>query len=131
MRPVVTAREAHGDLGHGAASMAVLIRAVLEQGRVDEALTLLDKLGQWADDDDVWSQGQLRSLRGRALRDAELVREAIAWLEPTEYLNTRAQAWLDLHAVAGEGADRALELYECKGNEVGARLARELVERPE
>jgi tetratricopeptide (TPR) repeat protein len=131
VRPVVDAQETGGDLGHGAASLAVLIRAVLEQGRVDEALTLLDKLETWAAPDDAWSQGQLRMLRGRALRDAALVREAIAMLEPTEYLNGRAQAWLDLHAVTGEGAECALELYERKGNEIGARLARELVERSE
>lgn len=30
VRPVVEAQQAHGDLGHGAASLAVLARAVLE-----------------------------------------------------------------------------------------------------
>jgi hypothetical protein len=70
-------------------------------------------------------------LRGRALGDAALVREAIALLEPTEYLNVRARAWLELHALTGEGADRALELFERKGNVVGARLAGELAERTE
>jgi hypothetical protein len=129
VRPVVEAQEAHGDLGHGAGSLVVLSRAVLEQGRVDEALVLLDKLGAWAAPDDVWTQGELRVLRGRALGDAALVREAIALLEPTEYLNVRARAWLELHALTGEGADRALELFERKGNVVGARLAGELVER--
>jgi hypothetical protein len=129
--PVVDAQESHGDLGHGAASLAVLTRAVLEQGRVDEALALLDRLEAWAAPDDVLSQGQLRMLRGRALGAGALVREGLDLLEPTEYLNARAQAWLDLRAVTGEGAERALELYERKGNEVGARLARDLVERRE
>jgi tetratricopeptide (TPR) repeat protein len=131
VRPVVEAQESHGDLGHGAGSLAVLSRAVLEQGRVDEALVLLDKLAGWAAPDDVWTQGELRMLRGRALGDAALVREAIALLEPTEYLNVRARAWLELHALTGEGADRALELFERKGNVVGARLAGELAERTE
>jgi tetratricopeptide (TPR) repeat protein len=131
VRPVVEAQEAHGDLGHGAGSLVVLSRAVLEQGRVAEALALLDKLGAWAAPDDVWTQGELRMLRGRALGDEALVREAIALLEPTEYLNVRGRAWLELHALAGEGADRALELFERKGNVVGARLAVELVERTE
>ncbi|MDX6452660.1 MAG: hypothetical protein QOH16_2709 [Gaiellaceae bacterium] len=131
VRPVVEAQESHGDLGHGAGSLAVLSRAVLEQGRVDEALVLLDKLAAWAAPDDVWTQGELRMLRGRALGDASLVREAIALLEPTEYLNVRARAWLELHALTGEGADRALELFERKGNVVGARLAGELAERTE
>jgi hypothetical protein len=131
VRQVVQAQEAHGDLGHGAGSLVVLSRAVLEQGRVAEALALLDKLGAWAAPDDVWTQGELRMLRGRALGDAALVREAIALLEPTEYLNVRARAWLELHALTGEGADRALELFERKGNVVGARLAVELVERTE
>jgi tetratricopeptide (TPR) repeat protein len=131
VRPVVEAQEAHGDLGHGAGALAVLSRAVLEQGRVDEALALLDKLDAWAAPDDVWTQGELRMLRGRALGDTALVREAIDLLERTEYLNVRARAWLELHALTGEGADRALELFERKGNVVGARLAGELVERTE
>jgi tetratricopeptide (TPR) repeat protein len=131
VRPVVEAQESHGDLGHGAGSLAVLSRAVLEQGRVDEALALLDKLNGWAAPDDMWTQGELRMLRGRALGDAALVREALDLLEPTEYLNVRARAWLELHALTGEGAERALELFERKGNVVGARLARELVERTE
>ena len=115
----------------GGRALAVLIRAVLEQGRFEEALALLGELDESASADDVQSQGQLRSMRGRALGDAALVRGALALLEPTDYLNLRAQAWLDLHAVSGEGAERALELYERKGNVVGARLARELVERSE
>jgi hypothetical protein len=130
-RPVVEAQESGGDLGHGSGSLAVLSRAVLEQGRPGEALALLDKLDAWAAPDDVRTQGELRTLRGRALGDEALVREAIAVLEPTEYLNVRARAWLELHALAGEGAERALELFERKGNVVGARLARELVERVE
>jgi hypothetical protein len=131
VRPVVEAQESHGELGHGAGSLAVLSRAVLQQGRVDEALALLDKLEAWAAPDDVWAQGELRMLRGRALADSELVREAIDLLEPTEYLNVRARAWLELHVLTGDGADRALDLFERKGNVVGARLARELVERSE
>jgi tetratricopeptide (TPR) repeat protein len=130
-RPVVEAQESYGDLGHGAGSVAVLARSVLEQGRTDEALALLDKLERWAAPDDVWTQGELRVLRGRALADPELVREAIELLEPTEYLNVRARAWLELHALTGVGAHRALELYERKGNETGARLARDLIERGE
>jgi hypothetical protein len=131
VRPVVAAQERDGDLGHGAGSLAVLSRAVLEQGRVDEALQLLDKLDRWAAQEDVWTQGELRVLRGRALGEAALVREGIELLEPTEYLNLRARAWLELHRLTGEGADRALELFERKGNEVGAALARDLVERAE
>jgi hypothetical protein len=131
VRPVVEAQQANGDLGHGAGSLAVLSRAVLEQGRVDEALALLDRLDAWAAPDDVSTQGELRMLRGRALGDAALVREAIDLLEPTEYLNVRARAWLELHALTGEGAERALELFERKGNAVGALLASELVERAE
>ena len=131
VRPVVDAQEAHGDLGHGAGSLAVLSRAVLAQGRAEEALALLDKLERWAAPEDVLTQGELRIVRGRALGDPALVREAIELLEPTEYLNLRARAWLELQALSGEGAARALELYERKGNEVGARLARDLVERTE
>jgi hypothetical protein len=121
VRPVV----AHDQ---GGRALAVLIRAVLEQERRGDALQMLSELEKSAPTDDVQSHGQLRSMRGRALGDAALVRDALALLEPTDYLNTRAQAWLDLHVVSGEGAERALELYERKGNVVGARLARELAE---
>jgi tetratricopeptide (TPR) repeat protein len=131
VHPVVEAQESGGDLGHGAGSLATLSRAVLDQGRVEEALALLDKLEAWAAPDDLSSQGELWMLRGRALGDPELVRRALAALEPTEFLNVRARAWLELHAVTGEGADRAFELFERKGNVVGAGLARELVERTE
>jgi tetratricopeptide (TPR) repeat protein len=131
VRQVVEDQEAEGDLGHGAGSLAVLARAVLLQGRVDDALELVDKLDTWADEAAVVTQADRSALRGLATGDAALVRDAVALLEPTEYLNARAQAWLDLHTVTGEGAEHALELYERKGNAVGARLARELVERGE
>jgi hypothetical protein len=114
----------------GGGALAVLIRAMLEQERFDEALALLSELQESASTDDVQSQGQLRSMRGRALGDASLVHDALALLEPTDYLNARAQAWLDLHAVSGEGAEHAVELYERKGNVVGARLARARRARP-
>jgi len=126
---LVEEQERAGDLGHGAESLAVLARAVLLQGRDPSAL--LAKLESWLAPEDVWGQAQLRSLRGRAAGDAALVREAVELLEPTEYLNARAEVQLDLFAVAGEGADRALSLYERKGNDFGARLASELLERRE
>jgi len=124
---LVEEQERAGDLGHGAGSLGVLARAVLLQGRDPSAL--LAKLEAWLAPEDVWGQAQLRALRGRARGDAALVREAVELLEPTEYLNARAEVLLDLFAVSGEGADRAVALYERKGNEFGARLARELLER--
>lgn len=124
---LVDEQERAGDLGHGAGSLAVLARAVLLQGRDPSAL--LSKLESWLAPEDVWGQAQLRALRGRAQGDAALVQDAIDLLEPTEYLNARAEVLLDLFAVSGDGAERAQALYERKGNDFGARLARELIER--
>ena len=123
---VVEEQERAGDLGHGGGSLAVLARAVFMQGK--DPLPLLAKLELWLAPEDVLGQARLRALRGRATEDAAPVREAVALLEPTEYLNARAEVLLDLFALAGEGAERALELYERKGNEFGAQLVRDLVQ---
>jgi hypothetical protein len=128
-REVVEEQERAGDLGHGGGSLAVLARAVFMQGK--DPLPLLATLERWLAPQDVWGQAQLCGLRGRATEDAELAREAVVLLEPTEYLNARAEVLLDLFALTGEGADSALELYEQKGNEFGAQLVRDLVESGE
>jgi len=126
-RAVVEAQEAAGGPGDAAGSLAVLARAVLMQDK--DPSELLGKLEDWLAPEDVRGQAQLRALRGRAAGDEALAREAVGLLEPTEYLNARAEVLLDFFAVSGEGADRAAALYEQKGNEFGARLARELLER--
>ena len=125
-REVVEEQEREGDLGHGAGSLAVLARAVLLQN--EDPLPLLATLEQWLAPEDVWGQAQLRSLRARATGDAGLARDAVRLLEPTEYLNARAEVLLDLFAVTGEGGEQALELYERKGNLFGAQLVRDLLE---
>jgi hypothetical protein len=128
-REVVAEQEEEGDLGHGAGSLAVLARAVLLQN--EDPTPLLATLEQWLAPEDVWGQAQLRSLRGRATGDAGLARDAVRLLEPTEYLNARAEVLLDLFAVTGEGGEQALELYERKGNLFGAQLVRDLLESRE
>jgi len=128
-REVVEEQERAGDLGPAGASLAVLTRAVFMQG--NDPLPLLATLEQWLAPEDVRGQAQLRALRGRATGEPASVREAVALLEPTEYLNARAEVLLDLFAVTGEGAEPALELYERKGNLFGAQLVRDLVERSE
>jgi hypothetical protein len=125
-REVVEEQEREGDLGHGAGSLAVLARAVLLQN--EDPLPLLATLEQWLAPEDVWGQAQLRSLRARATGDAGLARDAVRLLEPTEYLNARAEVLLDLFAVTGEGGEQALELYERKGNLFGAQLVGDLLE---
>jgi hypothetical protein len=69
--------------------------------------------------------------RGELEEGERLVREAVALAEETDMLNTHADALIDLAevlALAGQDArvelDRALALYERKGNLVVAERAR-------
>jgi zinc-ribbon domain len=71
--------------------------------------------------------------RGDAERGLELAHEAVALAEPTDYLETRADMQLALAEVAraanrpeeeASAAAYALELYELKGDLVGARRVR-------
>jgi hypothetical protein len=67
----------------------------------------------------------------------QLAREAVSLSEPTDWPNLRADALLSLAEVlsiagrshnAWSAAERALAVYEQKGNVVSARRARSLLE---
>lgn len=115
---------------------AFLARAVLEQGRDDEAEELAKLSAQFAARDDLLSQILWRGVHARVFarraqfRDAEaLAREAVVLAQVTDFINQRADVLLDLSQVlkasrrideAVTSASEALRLYQLKGNLVSA-----------
>ena len=123
-----------------ATTAADLARVVLEQGRDAEAAALCAASERLAAPEDVATQAMWRGVRARLLagegehaRAEALAREAVALIDPTDLLNDRADVLLDLAAVlqrggraeeAGRIRERALALYEAKGNRISATRAR-------
>jgi predicted ATPase len=119
---------------------AFLGRAVLEQGRDEEADDLAKMSAQLAANSDVLSQILWRGVRAQVLARRELVeeaeklaREAVMRAESTDFINHRADALLDLSQVleaslrqseAAVAVSEALRLYEAKGNIVAAATTR-------
>jgi predicted ATPase/class 3 adenylate cyclase len=119
---------------------AFLARAILEQGRDDEAEDLTKLSAELAANGDLLSQVLWRGVRARVLarraefKEAEaLAREAVALAEVTDFVNHRAEALLDLSQVleascrgdeAVAAASEALRFYELKGNTVAAAATR-------
>jgi len=121
---------------------AFLARAVLAQGRYDEAERLTQVTDDIASDDDFVTQAMRRGTRARLLArrgdaDAErLARESVElWLE-TDCLNMRADALVDLaetlrllqraHESMGILGE-AIHLYESKGNLASATAVETLL----
>ncbi|MBA3366892.1 MAG: hypothetical protein H0U03_14100 [Actinobacteria bacterium] len=115
-----------------------LAQALLGLGRDDEAEQWLERGRETALSEEhlpqmLWRQvrGKLLARRGELQEGERLVREAVALAEETDMLNAHADALLDLAevlALAGQDAraelDRALALYERKGNLVMAERTR-------
>jgi class 3 adenylate cyclase/tetratricopeptide (TPR) repeat protein len=130
-----------GERGLLSMVVAELARAVYEQGRYDEAMQLTDESSRVAGTADVRSQITWRAIRGKTLaRKHEFARaeacalEAMAIAEKTDDLNSQGRALMDLADVlelAGRGeeaapvVERALVLFERKGNVVSTDKARE------
>jgi class 3 adenylate cyclase/tetratricopeptide (TPR) repeat protein len=119
---------------------ALLARTLFEQGRLDEAEHYASVSAEAALDDDVASQVIWRGARARILatrgeaKEAELLaREAVERAGQTDWLELHADALVDLGRVletlgrpgeAEEGMQRAISLYEQKGNVVAAERTR-------
>jgi len=122
---------------------ALLARLVRDQGRDEDALSLLVTAEQATSEDDVESQALWRAIRapifarrGDFEQGEALAQAAVDLTSGTENVNLRAEALLELATVlsyAGklsEARDRlneALEMYSLKGNIVGAQAARHLL----
>ena len=119
---------------------AFLARAVLEQGRDEEAEELAKLSAELAAGDDLLSQILWRGVRARLFakrakfdKAEAFAREAVVLAQATDFVNHRADALLDLSQVlkaarrveeAGTSASEALRLYEIKGNLVSASATR-------
>ena len=121
--------------GHGA-------EALYRLGRDDEAWKLTETAAEAGAADDVITQMLIRQVRAKILArrgdpaGAErLAREAVAWGEPTDALEVRANAHRDLavvlaaagkHDEAFEALEAARAHYEEKGHTVGLGVVDEL-----
>jgi predicted ATPase len=134
-----------GELGRLSTEAAFLAEAVYAQGRYDEAEQLTAISADAATPDDAFSQIAWRGTRSKTLArkgelaQAELLaREAVALAEKTDGLNLQGDAFLNLadtlraagrSSDAVRAAERALLLYERKGNLVSAARARGALHR--
>jgi DNA-binding SARP family transcriptional activator len=141
-RELCEALERAGDFSHLASRASDLADALAEQGRLAEAEEWTRVAEQHAAADDRNAQIMWRVVRARietqAARPASavaLAHEAVELATSTDDLNRGARARLavaEALVAAGENggaraaATYALELYECKGNLVGAAHARSL-----
>jgi class 3 adenylate cyclase/tetratricopeptide (TPR) repeat protein len=129
-----------GEVGRLSTEAAFLAQALHAQGRYEEAEYFTGVCEGATTLDDVFSHVAWRGVRSKAfarkgeLEHAELLaREAVALAEQTDGLNLHGDALLDLAEVlrtvgrpaeAVAATERALSLYERKGNLVSAERAR-------
>jgi tetratricopeptide (TPR) repeat protein len=132
------------ETGFRATVGTLLADALLRQGRDDEAGAILDEIAALGAEDDADFQvrsGQVRAqllARSGELEEAERVaRAAVAAAEQTDYSELRGGALVALGRVlqaagrldeASEAVERALGLYEAKGNRVSAAAATAFLE---
>jgi len=132
--------EQSGNIGARSTTACLLARSLSSLGRTDEAGAMLAVAEELSASDDIINmilipQIRAKLLAGRGDHDAAelLARQAVAIAEQTDWLNTHGDALIDLAEVytlagqpklAAEAAERALSLYERKGNLVSAEHAR-------
>jgi class 3 adenylate cyclase len=132
--------EGLGDSGYRSTASGQLAESLYALGHLDEAEQWTTASEELSANDDVVSQMLWRQVRAKLLArrgshpDADrLAREAVSLAEGTDMLNFHGHALADLAEVLalngrpGQGAaqlDRALALYERKGNVVSAARAR-------
>jgi ATP/maltotriose-dependent transcriptional regulator MalT len=143
LRPSCELLEAMGEKGILSSLAAFLAEALYAQGKLDEAERFTEVSEDAASADDVASQIAWRSTRARILarrgafpQAESLARQALALAEETDFLNMHADVLMALAEVlrlealedeAGECVQRALELYERKGNTPSAQRARSML----
>jgi tetratricopeptide (TPR) repeat protein len=121
-RPGLDALERIGNHGHWVTAAIAVADAYFEQGRIDDAEAIVDRVEEWSTEEDTdpqvgWRRIKAKSLAGRGEHaDAErLAREAVAIASRTDYLENRAMASADLAfvlEVAGRREEARAELRE-------------------
>ena len=140
LRSCYRALEEMGDKAFLSTTTAYLAQAILVQGRDEEAERFTELSEELAATDDLITQVIWRGARARIVakrgyaEDAErLAREAVRLAELTDFVNTRADAWIDLAQVlqeagrldeAGAAVSEGLRLYTEKGNTVAVTRTR-------
>ena len=136
---------ARGVGADAAQAAALLARALLPQGRLDEAIELTKEAERLAGDDMkaamAWRAARAEALarQGQIAEATELARRAVVLVDPTDALLDRAEAHLTLAMVLRAAGDRngaelegsqAVELYERKGATALAESTRRMVRVP-
>jgi tetratricopeptide (TPR) repeat protein len=145
LRPERAALVAIGETGARCTIDGVLADVLRQTGHVDEAIQLAEEGIAIAAPDDLDGQARSRaalaealSLRGEHARAEEAAREAVALVEPTDYLplkGTVFDALGDVFQRAGRvdearrAFQRAIEVHRQKGNIVSAAGSRAALER--
>jgi class 3 adenylate cyclase/tetratricopeptide (TPR) repeat protein len=147
LRPACEALERIGDWGHFAFLAPKLADALFVQGGNEaEALRLTELVERnatpgVADEDIGWRRvrAKLLASQGEIERAERLAREATARAALTDLLDDHAQALADLAEVlrlggrpeeSAKALDKAIHLYEQKGNVVAAKTLRALLAEP-
>jgi class 3 adenylate cyclase/tetratricopeptide (TPR) repeat protein len=139
LRANLAALERMGEWAAASTAVAVLGDMLYLQGRYEEALEATRRSEAWAAPEDLASQITYRRVRGKVLarlgeieEGIRLAQQGVEIAEGTDF-GFRGDNLMDLAEVlrlaghregAATAARRALELYEEKGNEVGAGWAR-------
>ena len=140
LRAGCEALEQMGDWGHLATFIPYLVDALLAQGRGQEAAPLVERGFDQAVGEDADAQVGLRRAQARLLAEQgrldeaeRIAREAVARAAETDFLDLHGRALGDLAEVlilagqpeeAADALDRAVAIYERKGNLVLAARAR-------
>jgi predicted ATPase/class 3 adenylate cyclase len=123
-------------LGSSGYQDALLAAVAYRRGDIDEAERLVERAEAEAAEDNIAAQVAWRAVRAKLERSVELAEAAVELAGRTDALNLRGDAELDLAEtlrLAGEpeeaarAVQRALELYEQKGNVVAASQATSLL----
>jgi class 3 adenylate cyclase/tetratricopeptide (TPR) repeat protein len=144
LRPGIEELRVAGETGFMSTSASGLAEALYRQGKLEEAEEWTKVSEESAAEDDVASQMQWRSIRGKTvarlgrIEEAEdLAREAVERALATDYLYMQGDCWMALAevlAVAGndrearEAAERAADVWQRKGITVEVERARAFAE---
>jgi DNA-binding SARP family transcriptional activator/class 3 adenylate cyclase/tetratricopeptide (TPR) repeat protein len=146
LRAALEPLEEVGETSTYSSIVAVLARAVSDQGRYEEAEELTHVSERAARINDIHAQATWRPVRARSLaqrgllEQAErLAEEAIAFAAESDFLNAHGDALLDFAEIldlagrpaeARSAVETAVGLYERKGNVVSAARAKRILAAP-